>query len=668
MRAGQDVLSDLRSALGREWLLTNGLGGTASATVIGALTRRTHALLTAVDPHGGTHVLVTQLAERLHAQGAWHSLSTHVHAGPVARPNGYLTIESFRLDPWPIWTFRAGEVRIEKALFLIEGHQAAAITYRHLDGPPARLVASPLVAGRPLRGLRHEGDLPAMTTQKVPGRVRIEIEPGLPPVTIWHNGSFTPARVWVRDLRFPADAEGGDGHEDALIPCHIEGTLTAGAEMQIVASVESDLFRTLASEERLGTPPPRTLRECVAVLARDRHREWAAWRAARVNGADFTARQALVAHGGDTSPRRLEPLIGRDDPWAPRLADTLYAALTKRGHRLTLLASLPGATERGADALRALPALVSVRAFDLAREIMRGYVEYLNEGFAPESFDPADGTPLYGDPAPSLWLLNAAELYVRRSEDVDFLREIYAPLESIVQAFRSGTRGGVHVNATGLLSAGEGAAAEVRADLNALWYHGLVAMAQMAKLVGRRENGAFYLAWAREQQTRFVEHLWNEPEGALFDAITREGPRRGTRASHLLAVGLAPVVLQPEAAQRLVETLGRDLVTPLGVRETPDGPARLRWAGVFVTAYLRANGRSAEAHQRMHDWLAGLRDACDRTALGHAPDGFDPGAPAAHPRITGELSSLVAAADLLRAWVEDVDHAQVHVPAPVAAR
>jgi glycogen debranching enzyme len=663
MRIGQEVLSDLRAALGHEWLLTNGLGGTASGTVAGANTRRTHALLTSTSPHGRVTTLLSQLAERVHTQGAWHAMSTHIHSGPVARPNGHQAIESFRMDPWPIWTIKAGEVRIEKSLFLIEGHQAIAISYKQLEGPPARLAASPLIVGRDLHALRLEGALPATATQKVPGRIRIEIEPGVAPLTIWHNGSFMPARVWVRDLCYPGDRGGDETREDALIPCHIEGTLTPGAEMQLVVSAEDDLFRALAAAERLGTPPPRTLRECVAVLARERHREWAKWHATRLQQADFTARQATVAHGGDTA-RRLDPMIGRDDPWAPRLADALYAALARRGHRTTLLATLPSAEERGADALRALPALITFRAFDLAREILAGYVEYLNEGLAPEAFDRDDGTPAYGDPMPSLWLLNAAELYVRRTEDVQFLKDIYGPLESIVQSFRSGTRFGVHTTPDGLLSMGEGEAAEVRADVNALWYHALVAMAQMAKLVGRRENGAFYLAWAREQQTRFIEKLWDDSRGSLHDVIETKGVRTDTRASHLLAASLAPALLRPDAAKRLLARIERELVTPFGVREAAGRPARLEWVGPYVTAYLRVNDRSPEAQLRMRHWLGGIREACDRSSLGHVPEAFDPDASLAYPRIAGEQASVTAAAELLRAWVEDIDHTRVAVPLP----
>src|SRR5262249_25561867 len=42
---GPEVVADLQAGLRREWLVTNGLGGYASSTVVGINTRRYHGLL-----------------------------------------------------------------------------------------------------------------------------------------------------------------------------------------------------------------------------------------------------------------------------------------------------------------------------------------------------------------------------------------------------------------------------------------------------------------------------------------------------------------------------------------------------------------------------------------------------------------------------------------------
>src|SRR5439155_15899511 len=99
-----------------------------------------------------------------------------------------------------------------------------------------------------------------------------------------------------------------------------------------------------------------------------------------------------------------ERTLEEGDPWVGSCAEALRLGLVRRGNRLTLVPSLPEARESPGDALRAAAALITLRGFDAARDVIRGAVEYLGEGLAPEGFDPANGTPRHCDPAPALWL------------------------------------------------------------------------------------------------------------------------------------------------------------------------------------------------------------------------------------------------------------------------
>jgi hypothetical protein len=708
MRLGQDVLSDLDAALAREWLLANGLGGTASGTAAGAHTRRAHALLISSDPNGRLAVSLLRLDERLHAGAEHHELACNLHAasasadgvaavesGPgfQARPAGHRLLEEFRADPWPTWRWRAGGVTLEKSVFTVHGHNAVVVTYRHLDGPPARLTVSPLIAARDPGGLQREDEAMHAAAQVVPGRVRLGTAPGMPVLSLWHGGSFMPARVWQRGLVHPADRSSeapraaGRGKtrrappevatEDAFVPGYLEGALPVGGVFHVVAATEEDLFRALAVEGRLGAPPPRSLAECVELLARGERDRVARWSRAMLTGADFTARQAATAHGGpgETLARRPAPLVDTDDPWVPRLTRALADGLVQRGERMTLLTALPAGAERGADTLRALPALIALRAFDSTREVLRGYVEYLNEGLAPERFDP-DGRPRYGDPAPALWLVHAAELLARRSEDLDLVRDaLYPAIESIMQAYRAGTRDGIHVRATGLLSSGVGDDACCRADVNALWFHALVATAQLARLTGSKEAGAFYLAWAREHQTRMLAGMWDARRGCFYEALAADGPRPGKLSpSQLLAVSLSPPLLPPEQAAVLVATVERELFMPFGLRASAGADtASPAWLGPFITAYLRVHQRSPESQARVRGWLEALRERLDQGGLVHVPEALPAprrGDAAARRAATAAVTaspapaSVLAAAELLRVWIEEVDRAEA--PAGVA--
>jgi hypothetical protein len=659
MHIGQDVLRHPRAALARTWTLGNGVGGSATGTAPGAAARRTHAWLIAAEPHGRLTTLLLRAEERvLTLEGAF-DLACAIGKDGAPCGDGWGLLESFRLDPWPVWRFRCGGLVFERSLALVPGHQAVSVAWRHVEGPEARLTATPLVVARDPAGLQRVDAELRGAAQGVPGRVRVETVPGRPTLTLWHNGAFIPARVWRRGLSLPEDGLDPATTEDAFVPGYLEGALAPGESLHLVASSEDDLFRALAREDRLGAPPPRTLAGCVEVLERAERARRSAGRAATLEGADFTARQASAAHGDDglALARRPEALVDEDDPWVEPLAFSLLAGLVRRGERLTVLASLPGGRERGDAALRAVAPLVSLRAFEPAREVLAHAIAYLNEGLAPESYDPADGTPRYGDPEPALWLVRAAELYVRRSDDLPFLNDVLYPgLESIMQFHRAGTRHGVRVDDDGLLVSGEGVAAAKRVGVNLLWSHALVAMAQLARVAGRRENSAFYLAWAREHQQRFNQVFWDDERGCLFEAVGAAGPVRGLAPSQLLAACLPPPLLAPERAARLVATVERELLTAWGLREAP-GSEWISTAalGPFVTAYVRAHHRSAESLARSRGWIEAVLSVA--RAPGHVPGTLRLMAGATAPVATGDPASTLAAAELLRVWIEELDHA-----------
>src|SRR5262249_34331820 len=112
------ICGSLESALGREWLETNGLGGFACGTIAGANTRRYHGLLTAaLNPPGGRMLLLSKLEETLVLGEQRIDLSTNEYGGAI-HPQGYLNLTGFRLDPFPIFTFAAAGVKLEKSVFM----------------------------------------------------------------------------------------------------------------------------------------------------------------------------------------------------------------------------------------------------------------------------------------------------------------------------------------------------------------------------------------------------------------------------------------------------------------------------------------------------------------------------------------------------------------------
>ena len=98
----QEICRNLESALSREWLETNGIGGFSSSTITGLNTRRYHGLLTAATkPPVGRLVLLSKLEETLTIDGRRYELSANQYPG-VVHPQGFKYQTGFRLDPFPV--------------------------------------------------------------------------------------------------------------------------------------------------------------------------------------------------------------------------------------------------------------------------------------------------------------------------------------------------------------------------------------------------------------------------------------------------------------------------------------------------------------------------------------------------------------------------------------
>ena len=168
----KDICSNLDAALRREWLETNGIGGFSSASITGANTRRYHGLLTAATkPPVGRMVLLSKLEETLIMGDRRFDLSTNQYQGTV-HPHGFELLASFRLDPFPIFTFEVEGVQIEKSVFMTQNSNTVVIEYRVANAPrkqTLQLEIRPLIAFRDYHSLTHENRALDPTLQQEPG-------------------------------------------------------------------------------------------------------------------------------------------------------------------------------------------------------------------------------------------------------------------------------------------------------------------------------------------------------------------------------------------------------------------------------------------------------------------------------------------------------------------
>src|SRR5262245_16467998 len=121
--------------LREQWLVTNGLGGYASGTVTGAITRRYHGLLIAALPNPlGRMMMLNGLSERLRFPDRTVFYTGAEELAGIT-PENVLHLSEFRLEAClPVWRYEAKGFVLEKRLLLTHRQNTVHITYHLLAG------------------------------------------------------------------------------------------------------------------------------------------------------------------------------------------------------------------------------------------------------------------------------------------------------------------------------------------------------------------------------------------------------------------------------------------------------------------------------------------------------------------------------------------------------
>jgi predicted glycogen debranching enzyme len=636
------VASELRTGTRREWLETNGLGSYAMGTVAGPSTRRYHAILCAATrPPVGRMVLVNKLEEVAVVDGGHHDLSANFYPG-VVHPEGHRAILGFRLDPWPIWTLRAGGAVIERAIFMPHGRQMTVVTWRLLEAAGSgrgRLFVRPMLSGRDYHALQRENDVLRRDVESGEGLVVMQPYDGVPAVYLHHNGRFMAKPDWYRRFEYPVERDRGlDFVEDLFTPGELQLELTMETEAVAIFSLE----------------PPGDQLQPPALRHDERAR-----RAALLTGSDDEVEQQL------------------------RLAAEKF--VVRRGEHRTVVAGYPWFTDWGRDTFIALPGLALATGWiDLGRELLLAWAAEVQGGLIPNRFGEDGAAELNSVDAP-LWFVLAVRQYAAalaargsgvEDEDPPTMARLLPAVRAIIDGYLGGTRLGIGVDDDGLVHAAAAGRqltwmdakvddwvvtprAGKPVEVQALWVAALEATAQLfaadlgpAGAAGSAERSEMIdyahelgdrAAWARSS---FAASFWDEEHGWLYDVIDGRQKDSTLRPNQLYALGLTAPLVDAGRAERVLFVCERELVTALGLRSRARGPGylgryggdRLQRDGAYhqgtVWPYLL--GIYADACQRVRGrvpvgLLDGLRAHLHGEGLGQLAEIFD-GEPPHEPR------------------------------------
>jgi predicted glycogen debranching enzyme len=660
--------------LSREWLVTNGLGGYASGTVSGVITRGFHGYLIAALPNPfGRVMMLNDLVERLQlSNGEEVQLGGEERAGAPLQLHGADFLREFRLEVGlPVWRYHVNGVTLEKRLLLPRGQNTVYITYRILEGDgDIRLRLRPSVQFRPHNAPVTESFRTNYTLSVLDeDRYEISTETSLPPLRFLLYGegcALTVDRIHIDEVHYRIEESRGYAASSNLwSPGFLALTVGRGRDAILVASTEPwEVMRAMPPDEAFESEYDRRRR-----LLSEAHPLAQEGRAAELV---LAADQFIITPNG-------------------RIRDTARARAAGDEIR-SVIAGYHWFTDWGRDTMISLEGLtLSTGRHVEAAYILKTFAHYVRDGLLPNLFPEGESQGLYHTADATLWFFHAIDRYLEYTGDRALLRRVLPRLLNIVDCHLRGTRFGIGVDPTdGLLRQGaegyqltwmdakvEGWVVTPRrgkaVEINGLWYNAL-------KLLERwliEENRGDAAPWIAEHAARaresFNRRFWFEQGGHLYDVIDGEqGDDPALRPNQLLAFALRYPVLDQPRWKPVLDIVTHTLLTPVGLRSLapghPDykpryyGDLRSRdaayhqgtvWSwliGPFIDCWL--NVYPDQAH-RGQEFLNGFVPHLDEACIGSISEIFDAEAPFT-PR--GCVAQAWGVAELLRCHIKLATH------------
>lgn len=622
-----EVLNDWPSVSSREWLETNGIGGYASSSLAGAHTRRYHGLLVAATrPPLGRMVLLSKFEETLVVAGQRFELSCNRYPGSI-HPDGYRYLAGFRLDPFPVWTFRVDRIEIEKKLFMVNGENTTVISWKikNKSAVPdlkCKLELRPLLAFRDHHHLRREDGGFDGSYASVDGLVSFRPNDEMPVLHLAHNAAdIEPAGHWYRDFEYAIEQERGfNFREDLFQPLVLRFDLSEAAT--VIASTN---MRTAAD-------------------------------AVTLEKNEIERRERLLARSGAATGFTRQLALAADQ------------FIVERGEGKTVIAGYPWFSDWGRDTMIALPGLtLATGRPEIAKSILTEFAKHVSDGMLPNRFPDEGETPEYNTVDATLWYFEAIAAYVEATGDERFVRDVlYEKLLDIVDRHIRGTRYGIGVDADGLLNAGEPGVQLTWMDakigdwvvtprtgkpveIQALWYNALCIMADLARRLDDDRSRTKYSELAEVARRSFNTQFWYAEGKYLFDCINGDTRDASLRPNQIFAVSLRHSMLAGDRAKKVAKKVVDELLTPVGLRSLAAGEAGYvpvysgspaerdaayhqgtvwSWLiGPCIDAYRRTHPAGPATEKRICEMLSGFERHLREAAIGQISEIFDAEAP-----------------------------------------
>ncbi|MCL6578073.1 MAG: amylo-alpha-1,6-glucosidase [Candidatus Bathyarchaeota archaeon] len=669
----REMLSRFDDAVSKEWIITNGLGGYASSTVLGLNMRKYHGLLVAAfNPPGDRRICLAKLDEEVSIGNSTYPLYVNEFPNGIF-PQGHTFLKEFSIMPFPKYFYSVQNVEIQKTIFMPYAKNATIAIYKILNKNTSdiKIRIFPLINWRHIHSVTDRWKISwEFATKHENKEVNMHFDiPKSVLVMKATNGHYHNAGRWIEKLHYREEAARG---ESCLDDCYQPGYFEVDAKAN-----KSEDFAIIAVADKSEDVAQKILAE-MPLTTYD---------------AEMLSEQEMARHEAYLT-RFYENYegISRGDwlDWIILATDAFLVKGTDDKQR-SIIAGYPWFGAWGRDTFVSLPGLLLVTGrFEDAKKVFLTFKNYCKQGLIPNCLPEQTEPPAYNTVDATLWFVNAILQYLKYTEDFRFVQDqLWETLKNIVESHFKGTAFEIHVANDGLLSHGPqltwmdvaingqpltprvGKAVEVQA----LWYNALKTMELLASKFKEGSEAEKYLQMAEKAKKSFAEKFWDSEKSCLFDVVNENTRDDSLRPNQIIAVSLDFTMLDKMKNEKIVDAIHRELLTPYGLRTLArsdpryvgvyagDRNSRDRayhngtvwpWLlGTFVTAFLKTKGYVEYRHEyALKNFILPLfTEQVLKAGLGTINEIFD-GEPPHTPR--GCIAQAWSVAEPLRAYVEDV--------------
>ena len=552
---------DLKECIQKEWVITNGIGGFCSTTVLGTNTRRYHGLLVAsLLPPAQRHVILSKLDESLEINGEKYNLYTNMCENYVS--DGYKHLYSFEKDILPEYTFKINDIKVVKKISMIYGRNTVVVQYKIQNGKyPAKLTLAPIVNFRDFHTMttNHIFDLKQKLDKT---KVRLEID----------KNAKTPLYMFVSEGEYiehvndtfnnmyylKEDERGFFPQENLVVPGRYEIHLDAKEKKEItfVASLEDNTEQINAN--KVFEEEEKRIQKIID------------------ESKLLKGKTKLSKEEKEYNDFIKQMVIALDS----------FIILRPVFKTHSVIAGFPWFLDWGRDTLIAYEGLfLLTKRFDLAKEILLTFTRDIKFGLVPNGYSGFDNRPLYNSADASLLLFEQVNKYLQYTKDYEFIKEnIYEKLKDIIENYSKGIdleNNNIYIAEDGLLSSGTETTQNTWMDakignyavtprngkvveLNSLWYNALKTVEYLANKFGEKDVSESCKKVASVHKKVFKEKFYNKKKKCLEDVL---GDNK-IRPNQLFAISTTYPIIKPssEIGKNILVTAKEKLLTKYGLR------------------------------------------------------------------------------------------------------